>query len=225
MTRFKPLATVIALVALAAIAGCERHASPAPLSFPDDAQASSRSPPPALVPPEHLPHPDEIVVAKGETLYTISRRYDVPLRSIIDANHLAPPFQVAAGTKLTLPQERFHTVRQGDTLYGIARTYGVDVSSLAGLNHLSAPYAIHAGQTLYLPAPVEPEDKAAAAAAETTTAAASAEAPPAPGQKPEVPAPAGQAPPPQKPDRTSAKEAAAAPPPAEAKPPPPRAGK
>ena len=110
------------------------------------AEATPRSPPPALAPQENLPHPNQVVVAKGETLYTISRRYDVPLRSIIDANHLDPPFQVAAGTKLDLPQERFHTVKQGETLYGISRNYGVEVSTLASLNRLSEPY------TLYRPA-------------------------------------------------------------------------
>ena len=121
-------------------------------------------PPPALVPQEHLPHPSRITVAKGDTLYTIARRYDVPLRSIIDANHLDPPFRVAAGTTLELPQERFHAVKQGDTLYGIARLYGVEVSALASLNRLAPPYGLRAGETLYLPAAVEPPEKAAAVA-------------------------------------------------------------
>jgi murein DD-endopeptidase MepM/ murein hydrolase activator NlpD len=212
MTRSKPLAAIIALGALAALAGCVRNQPPAPLSFPD-AQAPIPSPPPALVPQEHRPHPDQIVVSRGDTLYMISRRYDVPLRSIIDANHLDPPFQVAAGTKLDLPQERFHVVQQGDTLYGIARTYDVDVSSLASLNHLSAPYALHAGQTLYLPASVEPDEKTAGAAA----------SPAAPGQKPETQQ-SGSAPPPQKPGQPGAQKEAVAPLPG-TKPPPPRTGK
>lgn len=200
---------------IAALGGCVREGPPAPLSFPG-AEAPPRSPLPALVPQEHLPHPDQIVVGKGETLYTISRRYDLPLRAIIDANHLDPPFQVAVGTKLDLPQERFHVVRQGDTLYLIARTYGVDVSSLANLNRLNPPYAIQAGQTLYLPAPVEPADNPAA-----PSAAASA-APAARGAKPENFV-AGA--PPQKPEQPAAQQEGAATLPPEAKPPPPRAGK
>lgn len=157
-----------AIIALAALAGCARQGPPAPLSFPD--APAGKSPPPALVPQAHLPHPSQIVVAKGENLYNLSHRYDVPLRSIIDANHLDPPFQVAAGTKLDLPQERFHVVQPGDTLYGIARLYGVEVSTLASLNHLTAPYALRSGQTLFLPASVEPPEKPAA----VTEAAASA---------------------------------------------------
>src|SRR5580693_4527152 len=114
MTHSGLRAAIIAVMTTVALAGCVRRGPPAPLSFPG-AEATPRSPPPALVPQEHLPHPDQIVVAKGETLYTISSHYDVPLRAIIDANHLNPPFEVAVGTKLALPQERFHVVRQGDT--------------------------------------------------------------------------------------------------------------
>jgi murein DD-endopeptidase MepM/ murein hydrolase activator NlpD len=123
------------------------------------------TPPPATTakggPQAHAPHPDRIQVGKGETLYMIARRYDLPLRSIIDANHLDPPFNLAAGTSLTLPQERFHMVQSGDTLYSVARLYGVDVSTLASLNHLAAPFAIRAGQTLDLPAPVAPPERVA----------------------------------------------------------------
>jgi murein DD-endopeptidase MepM/ murein hydrolase activator NlpD len=103
----------------------------------------------------------------------------VPLRSIIDANHLDPPFQVAAGTKIDLPQERFHVVKQGDTLYGIARLYGVEVSQLASLNRLEPPYALRAGETLFLPATVEQPDRTVAAEPD------SSETPEAPSLKPD----------------------------------------
>ena len=208
MTRSGPLAAVIVVMTLA---GCVRNGPPAPLSLPG-AAAKPPSPPPAEVPQAHLPHPDQVVVAKGDTLYTISRRYDVPLRSLIDANHLDPPFQVVAGTTLDLPQERFHVVRQGDTLYGIARLYGVEVSTLASLNRLSPPYALQTGETLYLPASVEPPEKAAAAPA-----------PAAPSVKPETPAAAAQAAPPAEKPGPSAASAAPAPEPT--KPPPLRVGK
>ncbi|HEV8014960.1 MAG TPA: peptidoglycan DD-metalloendopeptidase family protein [Stellaceae bacterium] len=197
-----------------ALAGCVRNGPPAPLSFPG-AEAKPPTPPPALVPQAHLPHPDQVVVAKGDTLYTISRRYDVPLRSLIDANHLDPPFQVVAGTTLDLPQERFHIVRQGDTLYGIARLYGVEVSTLASVNRLSPPYALQTGETLDLPASVESPDKASSAAAL-----------PAPVAKPEAPPVAAAAQPglpAEKPGQppTAANNA----PVAEAIVPPPRVGK
>ena len=158
-------------------------------------EAPAKMPPPALVAQQHPPHPDQVLVGKGETLYMIARRYDVPLRSIIDANHLDPPFQVATGTSLTLPQERFHVVKGGDTLYSVARTYGVDVSTLASLNHLSAPYAIRSGDTLYLPAPVAPAEKMALVPPPRPAPVAPPEAPispaaPAPAEPPPAPKPA-----------------------------------
>ena len=166
MTRSKPLAAVIAVILSAALAACGRNGPPAPLAFPGaETKPQAVAPPPALVPQEHRPHPSQITVSRGDTLYTIAQRYDVPLRSIIDANHLDPPFRVAAGTTLQLPQERFHVVKQGDTLYGIARLYGVEVSALASLNRLNSPYALRSGETLYLPAAVEPPEKSAPAVA------------------------------------------------------------
>jgi murein DD-endopeptidase MepM/ murein hydrolase activator NlpD len=190
MTRSGLLATAMAVVILAAVAGCVRHGPPAPLSFPG-ATPTPPAPPPALAPQAHLPHPDQIVVAKGDTVYTIAQHYDLPLRSIIDANHLDPPFVLIPGTKLDLPQERFHVVRAGDTLYGVARLYGVEVSTLASLNRLSPPYGLRVGQTLYLPAPVEPAEKAPVpAAANAVAASPDRPPPPKPEQAAPVPVPA-----------------------------------
>jgi len=96
-------------------------------------------------------HPDSVIVLPGETLYAISRRYDVPIRAIIDANKLEPPYGLRAGQTLALPQIRTHLVRTGDTLYSISRQYGVDVATLAETNHLQAPFTIRTGTTLVLP--------------------------------------------------------------------------
>jgi len=101
------------------------------------------------------PHPGEVTVQRGETLYAISRRYGVPVRSIIEANGLGPPYRMAAGRQLILPQVREHIVQPGETLDSIARSNGVEASTLARSNGLAAPYAIHAGQSLALPAPVQ----------------------------------------------------------------------
>ena len=155
------------------------HSAPAAPAKPPPPAPAKNEPPkieapmiePAKVPPPApsdvakagpQAHPDQIVVGKGETLYMIARRYDLPVRSILDANHLEPPFTLAAGTTLTLPQEHFHTVRAGDTLYSISRLYGVEVSTLASFNRLAAPFAIRVGETLSLPASVTPPERVAA---------------------------------------------------------------
>jgi len=92
-----------------------------------------------------------IFVSKGETLYEIARRYNVPLRDLIEANGLQPPYMLMAGQRLVLPVPRTYTVRSGDTIYAISRQYLVDMNELVRLNNLSAPYTIQVGQQLRLP--------------------------------------------------------------------------
>jgi murein DD-endopeptidase MepM/ murein hydrolase activator NlpD len=121
--------------------------------------------------------PDSIIVQPGETLYAVSRRYAVPLRSLIEANNLQPPFALVAGRRLMLPQVRTYTVQPGDTLLGLSRRFGVEASTLARTNDIPPPYPVKLGQTLILPPPIQ----AAAAPAIALPAAAAV-----PGSPPTV---------------------------------------
>lgn len=98
------------------------------------------------------PGPYQITAQRGDTLFSLSRTHDVPLRALIDANHVGPPYEIQAGQKLLIPAAQYHAVRRGDTVYSISRTYGVDTTSLARLNQLRAPYTIAVGQRLQIPA-------------------------------------------------------------------------
>lgn len=98
--------------------------------------------------------PNTITVQRGDTLYNISRRYNVPIRDIIETNHLTPPYTLYVGRVLRMPVARYHTVVHGDTLYSISRKYNVDVTTLSKLNNLQEPYALRIGQKLALPASV-----------------------------------------------------------------------
>ena len=95
--------------------------------------------------------PDEIAVAKGDTLYSISRRYDVPLRDLITVNSLTPPYTLAVGQLLKIPSARYHIVSKGDTLYNVSKRYNVDITTLSRLNNIEAPYTLSIGQKLMLP--------------------------------------------------------------------------
>ena len=46
--------------------------------------------------------PRQHVVAKKDTVYGISRRYGVPVRSVIEQNRLAPPYALRASASLIL---------------------------------------------------------------------------------------------------------------------------
>jgi murein DD-endopeptidase MepM/ murein hydrolase activator NlpD len=197
---------------LALLSGCAvRTAPPAPLEL------HTHAGPPVLSEPVPIIHPDRVVVASADTLYGLSRRYGVPMRAIIDANGLQPPYRLVAGGTLILPQVRTHLVRVGDTLAGVARGNGVDISTLAATNHLAPPYVIRTGETLILPAPVE---TAAVAPAPPPPVVASVPlAPPA-----SEPAPPQQAAPPPEPAMkpTPSPQQAATPPEPQAKPAPPQ---
>ena len=94
--------------------------------------------------------PETVVVERGDTLYSISRSYGLPLRDVIDANNLKPPYTLKVGQVLRLPVSTYHIVSRGDTLYSISRRYGVDVDTLKRVNGLSYPYTLAIGQKVML---------------------------------------------------------------------------
>lgn len=94
------------------------------------------------------------VVHAGDTLFKVSRDRGVPIRSLIDANNLEPPYALRTGQRLVIPGGRYHVVQKGDTVYSISRSYGVDMATLTSTNHIAPPYNIWLGQRLQLPSKV-----------------------------------------------------------------------
>lgn len=94
------------------------------------------------------------VVRPGDTLYKVSREQNIPIRSLIDANDLQPPYAIRSGQRLVIPAARYHVVEKGDTVYSISRAYGVDMATLTGTNHIPPPYTIKIGERLQLPSRV-----------------------------------------------------------------------
>ena len=75
--------------------------------------------------------PKEHRVRSKETVYALSRKYNVPTRTIIEENELQPPYLLKKGQIIKIPIAQVHTVKKGETLYSIARSYEVDFSALA----------------------------------------------------------------------------------------------
>lgn len=98
--------------------------------------------------------PTNVEVQKGDTLYKLSRRYNVPLRGIVEENNLQAPYALNIGQVLKLPVRQKHIVAKGETLYAISKKYNVDVTSLSQINDLSAPYTLNVGQVLELPSSI-----------------------------------------------------------------------
>lgn len=135
--RRSALGSGAAVVLLAlALAGCERLGELAPFTTVTNPAESGAG---------------SVTVAKGDSAYLISRRYNVPLRDLIEINGLKPPYTLEVGQRLTLPTARQYIVQKGDSLYTVSRMFNVDSSELSQLNNLAPPYKLTVGQPLRLP--------------------------------------------------------------------------
>lgn len=115
-------------------------------------------------------------VKKGDTLYSISRKYQITVPELRAANNLSENDVLKAGVKLVIPSADIenaaalsasktaetsssakktstipYTVKKGDTLYGIARNYGIKLNELLALNSLDNSATIKIGQKILVP--------------------------------------------------------------------------
>ncbi|MCC5869457.1 MAG: LysM peptidoglycan-binding domain-containing protein [Gammaproteobacteria bacterium] len=121
----------------------------------------------------------EHTVARGESLWTISRRYGVNVRQLAQWNGMAPGDTLRAGRTLVIWQQGTaaagtsaptaatlaqtaapseaarlrnltYTVRQGDSLWRIATRFAVSVDDLIAWNNLARDAVLRPGQRLTL---------------------------------------------------------------------------
>ena len=128
------------------------------------------SPTPVRVEPTAPPPPPAVtggcyyVVRRGDTLFSIARRFGTTIGAIAQANGLSNPRYIRAGQRLIIPGAypacappsavagtTVYIVRRGDTLYSIARRYGTTVAAIARANGIANPHRIWAGQRLVIP--------------------------------------------------------------------------
>ena len=95
----------------------------------------------------------EYVVKKGDTLYGISKMYNVSVDDIKKYNGLTSN-DLSIGKVLKIPNTLnvydSYTVKRGDTLYSIARKYNTTVDNLRRLNNLNND-SLSIGQVILLP--------------------------------------------------------------------------
>ena len=104
-------------------------------------------------------------VQKGETLYSISRKYGISVGELCSENNLSTSAVIKTGQKLKIPTQNSsetkntqkvektdtYIVKKGDTLYGIAKRFGISVETLTILNKMSGSNTIKVGQVLTVP--------------------------------------------------------------------------
>lgn len=116
-------------------------------------------------------------VQTGDTLFGISRRFDVPMMTIAQANGIVNPSRIYIGQQIVIPggsapppvtpapapvpttvaspppsEGFYYTVQAGDTLFRIASRYGTTVSLIMAANNLTNSNWITVGQQLWIPA-------------------------------------------------------------------------
>lgn len=100
------------------------------------------------------------MVGRGETLYSIARRYGVDVWTIARANGVVNPNRIYVGQRLTIPTARpvgvVHVVQPGEMLARIALRYGVNMWTVARANGISNPNHIYVGQRLTIPGAAPP---------------------------------------------------------------------
>jgi LysM repeat protein len=101
------------------------------------------------------------VVQRGDTLYSIARRYGTTVQAIAARNGIANPSLISVGQKLTIPAsgssspsagEQTYVVKRGDNLFRIALRYNMSYVDLAQYNGIADPSRIYVGQVIRIPA-------------------------------------------------------------------------
>jgi LysM repeat protein len=124
--------------------------------------------PPAPVPVPPQPTPNRYVVQRGDTLYSIARRFGVSVWQLASINNIYNVNLIYVGQVLIIPTgmpgpgpapspvpapgPTRYVVQYGDTLYAISRRFGVNVWQLASYNNIANPNYIYVGQVILIPA-------------------------------------------------------------------------
>lgn len=107
------------------------------------------------------------ILAKGETLYSVARKYDVALDVLKSVNNIINTSSLPVGLKLKIPSTfRSHVVQKGENLFQISQKYNISLSEIYKINNLNANSTIFVGDTIFLPGEVvlvhKPDDSGSA---------------------------------------------------------------
>ncbi|MDY7076502.1 MAG: PA14 domain-containing protein [Chloroflexota bacterium] len=100
------------------------------------------------------------IVQRGDTLYSIARRYGMDVWTLARANGIVNPNRIYVGQRIVVPSSQpagtVHVVQRGETLLQIALRYGVDAWTIARANGIANLNHIYVGQRLVIPGAAPP---------------------------------------------------------------------
>ena len=111
--------------------------------------------------PQAVTAPFQYKVVRGDTLYSLARRYNTTVQAIMQINGMMD-YCLREGATIWIPASgqvpagpTVHIVQPGETLYSLARQYGTTVWAIMAINGLRSS-AIHAHQALFIPSASQP---------------------------------------------------------------------
>ncbi|WP_262421915.1 LysM peptidoglycan-binding domain-containing protein [Bacillus aquiflavi] len=97
------------------------------------------------------------VVKTGESLYDISKMYDVSISLIVNVNGLKSPNVLIPGLSLYIPDNylynRIYQIKPGDTLWKLARRFDTSIEHIFTVNPRINPNQLFIGQKVIVPSP------------------------------------------------------------------------
>jgi N-acetylmuramoyl-L-alanine amidase len=100
-------------------------------------------------------------VQRGDTLFSIARKFDTRVSTILQLNSMKISDKLYANQRLRVPAgdvadtsvrpTKTYVVRKGDTLYSLARSHSITVAELRRLNNMTASDVLLTGQRIKLP--------------------------------------------------------------------------
>ncbi len=112
---------------------------------------------PYIAPNDLIDDNNVYIVKKGDTLYSIARKYNVSVDELKKINNLTSN-NILIGQKIYIPSEleilqndyTIYTIQEGDTLFSIANKFNISVQELMTLNRLNS-LDITIGEQLLIP--------------------------------------------------------------------------
>ncbi len=92
------------------------------------------------------------VVNKGDSVYSIAKRFGVSPQRLSNINGLFELPHLVIGQALVIPStEQAYTIKINDTLWSISRKFGVSVDAIVEKNNIASPEMIMPGTVLRIP--------------------------------------------------------------------------
>lgn len=113
--------------------------------------------------PQHYMCAAMYTIQAGDTLYSISHRYGVPVSALMQANNIDNPYSLQIDQQICIPSKEnvtdnnlacdgfLHVIVAGDTPYLLSKHYGVSLDAILEANPTVDPHNLMIGAQLCIP--------------------------------------------------------------------------